>query len=1098
MMWYEIFKFEIKYRLKRADTYIFFVFLFLFSIVGVDFIFQGVDLGAVAKNSPLIIAKAMGVITGIFMILASMIMGVAVIRDFEYNIESLMFVNPIKKQDYLLGRFLGSFTILLFVFSGVFFGMILGEFMPWHNSNDLIPFNVLAYLKPFVFITLPILFFGASLFFVSGALSRKLVVVYTQGIVFFLLFMVSKAIENEYLQAILDPFSLTTLSLLSDSWTVAERNLLSIPFNGVLFYNKLFWFMLGIVILIFGYKKFNFNVIKSKRIKKEKTQTLDAQIDNTYTNKTPEFTLRYDVWSKWNQLVSLSWFYFVNICKQSSFWAIVICGMITILINSVSLGTVYGVDSYPATYFIVEELQETSMYFFIIILVFYSGELIWKERGAELNLIYDATPISDLVSLVSKYISLIGIYVILMLSLIVSGIIFQTMNGYYNYEFQVYFYGFFLEILPFLALYTLITFFIQVLTNNKFVGIIVTLAFFIIIVALGVFGYNHDLYFFGGDSLGTYSSMNGYGHFLKPFLLIKTYWFLFGIILLIIASLVSVRGTETNFIKRLKASRYRISKPILSVGILTVTLFVILGSYIFYNTNIINRYWTNSEEVEFRVAYEKTLKKFEYLPQPKIVDVNLNVELYPKTRDYTIEGYYILVNTYNEPINNIHVQKLIDSQIDLEYVNFEGGTKVDNEYEHYDYYIHQLKQPLQPRDSIKMKFKQTFTTIGFEESGSSTNIVYNGTFFRNTDLPTLGYSKKYEFRDEDDRLEYGLKPRFNKAKRDDFKELVNARSGSDSHGINFEITIGTDSDQTAIAPGNLLNNWVENSRNYFHYKMDQPMINFYAIVSARYEVMKDQWISSNNAINKPIDLEIYYHKGHEYNLDRMMESMKVSFDYYSTNFSSYPYKQMRIMEFPRYAEFAQSFPTTVPFSEGIGFMLDIDDKEDVDMSFYITAHELAHQWWGLQVEAANVQGQLMILETLAQYSALMVLKQKYPKEKIEQFLKLQLRTYLDGKVRERKQELPLVLVENQEYIYYAKGAINMYALQDYIGEDKVNLALKRFIKDWNSIDNFATKNRYATTEDLLKYFREVTPDSLQYVITDLFEKITPCGILISE
>jgi aminopeptidase N len=280
--------------------------------------------------------------------------------------------------------------------------------------------------------------------------------------------------------------------------------------------------------------------------------------------------------------------------------------------------------------------------------------------------------------------------------------------------------------------------------------------------------------------------------------------------------------------------------------------------------------------------------------------------------------------------------------------------------------------------------------------------------------------------------------------------------------------------------------------------MNQPMINFYAIVSARYEVMEDQWISSNNGINNPVDLEIYYHKGHEYNLDRMMESMKESFDYYSANFSPYPYEQMRIMEFPRYAEFAQSFPNTVPFSEGIGFMLDIDDKEDVDMSFYITAHELAHQWWGLQVEAANVQGQLMILETLAQYSALMVLKQKYPKEKVEQFLKLQLRTYLDGKVREEKQELPLVLVENQDYIYYAKGAINMYALQDYIGEDKVNLALKRFIKDWNSIDNFATKNRYATTEDLLKYFREVTPENLQHVITDLFEKTTTPSILTSE
>ena len=46
---------------------------------------------------------------------------------------------------------------------------------------------------------------------------------------------------------------------------------------------------------------------------------------------------------------------------------------------------------------------------------------------------------------------------------------------------------------------------------------------------------------------------------------------------------------------------------------------------------------------------------------------------------------------------------------------------------------------------------------------------------------------------------------------------------------------------------------------------------------------------------------------------------------------------MRIMEFPRYAEFAQSFPGTVPYSEAIGFVLNIDDEKDVDMAFYVTS-----------------------------------------------------------------------------------------------------------------------------------------------------------------
>ena len=1090
-MWYEIFKFELKYRVKRADTYIFFVFLLLFSIFGVDFVYEGMDFGLVKKNSPLIVAKTMGAVTGFCMIIASMIMGVSILRDFEYNIESLMYSNPIKKRDYLLGRFLGSFTVLLFVFSGVFFGMILGEYMPWHQPDHLLPFSLFTYLKPFVMVTLPILFFGACLFFITGALTRKLMVVYTQGIFIFVVFLLAKAITNESLRAILDPFSLTTLTSITKTWTGAEISLQAIPFSGVLLYNKLFWVTLGALILGFGYKKFEFNVVRNKRTKKKKSQALESEIVDHYDIEIPEFNLEHGIKSRWSQLMHLSWFYFVSICKQTSFWAIVICGMIIIFINSVSLGTVYGVDSYPATYFIVEELREMSFYFFFIILIFYSGELIWKERSVKLNLIYDSSPMSDFINIAGKYLGLILIYVVLITSLIISGIIFQTINGYYNYNFQVYFYGFFLEILPFLALFTLIAFIAQVVVNNKFAGIMVTIIFFILNITMALFGFDHDLYFFGGSSLGTYSDMNGYGHFMKPYLIIKIYWFLFGILILIIASAISVRGTETNLIKRLKVSKYRISKSIIKLGLITFASFIILGSYIFYNTNFLNKNWTNSEKTAFRVGYEKTLKKFEYLPQPKIVAVNLKVELYPTTRNYIAEGFYILKNTYDTPIDEVHIQKLLETNVVLESITFEGGATLDNQYAEFEYHKYLLKQSLQAGDSIKMSFKQTLTTKGFELGHSNTDIVNNGSFFKNNDFPTLGYTKKYELQDKDDRVENNLPTRPNKAEREDLKELVNARSGGDSDGIHFEIVIGTDKNQTAIAPGNLLKSWKENNRNYFHYKMEIQMINFYSIVSAQYEVKKDTWLPTSGTIRKPVDLEIYYHAAHNYNLDRMMESMKASFDYYSTNFSPYQYKQMRILEFPRYAEFAQSFPGTVPFSEAIGFILDIDDEKDVDMAFYVTAHELAHQWFGMQIEAANVKGQLMLLETLSQYAAIMVLKQQYSEEKVQQFLEIQKDRYIEGQRNEGKQEPSLVMVGNQDYIYYAKGAINMYALQKAIGEDQVNLALKNFIEDWNTLDGkLKTKtNNYATSKDLLGYFRDVTPEHLQYIITELFESV---------
>ncbi|MCK8520168.1 peptidase M1 [Aquimarina sp. D1M17] len=1087
-MWYEILKFELKYRIKRPETYIFFMFLFLFSIVGVDFVFQGVEIGLVKKNAPIVIAKTMGAITGIFMIMVSMIMGVPVLRDFQYDMESLLFVNPIKKRDYILGRFLGSFIILTGIFSGVVLGMILGAQMPWHDPINMLDFNIMTYLQSFMVVVFPLLFFGACLFFVSGMLSRKLLVVYTQGIFLFVVFLLTKAIKNEYLQAILDPFSLTTLTQFTKDWSVVERNSLGITMTDVLLHNKLFWFAFGVVILFFGYKRFSFSLLRKKvknknRLGAESTEVSEEKII------VPKVNIHSNFKTHWNQFIGLSKFYTYSLFKETSFWAIVICGMIIILINSVNLGTVYGVNSYPTTYLIVEELQEMSLYFFMIILLFYSGELIWKERTSKIQLLCDSTSVLNVTVLCSKFFALVCIYVVLMLSLIASGIAFQIAKGYYQFELDVYFFGFFLEILPFLVLYTFITFFFQVLSNNKFVGIFLAIIFFMINIGAEALGFQHNLYKFAGNPLQRYSEMNGYGHFLSSFLWVKTYWLTFGILLLLMSSIWMLRGTEANLFQRWKIGRTQVSKLQINIMFGLVTVFMGIGAFIFYNTNMVNEYWSNTTEMAFRAQYEKKLKPFEYILQPKITEVNLNVELYPKERAYEAKGFYILKNMHNTPIKEVHIQKSIASHLQLDSINFEGGAHKNSDYQEFDYTIYQLSKPLRAGDSIKMSFKQSYVPKGFENHGENTEVLENGTFMNNQVFPTIGYNKKYELRDTDSRNTYGLKPRIDKADQEDEKELGNVISGGDSDGINYEIVIGTESNQLAISSGALLKEWKVNDRSYFHYKMNQPMLNFYAIVSGEYRVERDVWQSSST-LSAPVDLEIYHHPGHSYNLDRMMAAMKSSLEYYSDNFSPYQYQQLRIMEFPRYEEYAQSFPNAIPFSEAMGFVLDIDDEKDVDMVFFITAHEVAHQWFGMQVGAANVKGRHLVLETLSQYAALMVLKNKYSEEKVDQFLEFQKETYAREQKKSKTEEPALIKVENQDYVYYNKGALAMYALQQHIGEDKINLALRRFIDDWNMYNGTIKKQtqRYATSKDLLSYFRQVTPKELQYVVTDLFEK----------
>ncbi len=1090
-MWNEILKFEIKYRLKRPETYLYFVFLTTVSIFGVDFIFQGVELGLVSKNAPVVISKTMGAITGIFMIAASLIMGIPMIRDDQYQITPLVYTLPIRKLELLVGRYLGSFIILVFVFSGVMFGMMIGEFLPWRLESQTLPFRFSCYLSAFLSIMLPALFFGSALFFVSGTLSRKLLVVYTQGIVLFAVFLMTKAIPNEYLQAVLDPFSLTTISYISKEWPIEDMNNRLIPFADVLLIKVLFWTCLGIFILWIGYRRFNFSRHQDSGKPAKSKQALQP-VKNKSDIELPIVFLQFDWISQFKQFAYMSLFFTKTLLKERSFWAIIICAVVIILVNSINLGTVYEVDSYPTTYLILEELQEMSLYFFIIILLFYTGELYWKENDVGLKLMIDATSLSTFINLSSKAVGLIVVYIILMLILILSGILFQITQGYYDFNLPVYFSGFFIEILPFLAIYTCAAFFIHAIAEHKFMAIIITLVFFLLTISLQLTGIKHVLLIFGGNSLQPYSEMNGYGHYLSPYLWLKAYWLVFGSLLLILASRFASKGVRLNLLDRLKSGSLQRAVKLNSFTSIVFLLFIGLGATIYYQTHVLNEVWTQQEENQYRANYEKTLKRLEYSPQPNISAATLHLELYPKERSYTLEGEYTLRNDKSHAIHAIHIQKTIDSDISLDSLHFSIPVKADRQFQGFEFIIYQLITALEPGDSLKMTFKQSFKPKGFElDANAATGVIGNGTFIRNSEFPTLGYNRKYELRDDKERKEYGLAQRPSKAHIDNQEELKLARSGSNSDGIVVNITIGTSIDQIAVSSGQLSKTWTEHNRKYTTYNTIVPIINFYSILSGRYEILSDTWQSTDEQNPQTVDLEIYHHPQHDYNLDRMMHGMKASLDYYSTHFSPFQYQQLRIVEFPRYADFAQSFPSAIPFSESIGFMLDIDDATDIDMTFFITAHEVAHQWWGMQVEAAHVKGQHFILETLAQYSALMVFKNNFTKEKVDQFITLQHELYEKGKKKAEQVEAPLYLVEHEEYIYYNKGAILMYELQNKIGEDNVNLALRAFIRDWNTRDGIQRQlqDRYATSQDLITYILDQTEDSKRKEVRSMFTEL---------
>jgi len=224
-----------------------------------------------------------------------------------------------------------------------------------------------------------------------------------------------------------------------------------------------------------------------------------------------------------------------------------------------------------------------------------------------------------------------------------------------------------------------------------------------------------------------------------------------------------------------------------------------------------------------------------------------------------------------------------------------------------------------------------------------------------------------------------------------------------------------------------------------------------------------------------------------YDVDDMIAATKAGLAYYEKNFSPFQYGQFRILEYPRYRTFAQSFPNTVPYTE-IGFITRVVKPDDIDFTYFVTAHELAHQWWGHQLVGGRVEGSNMM--ALAEYSALRVMQKKYGDDQMHKFLKYELDGYLRGRSGESHRETPLDLVQRESYVWYQKGSLVLYALSDYIGEDKLNLALHNFLMQYRYAN--ATDSRsgsYPDTRQFVEALRAQTPPELQYYVTDAFESI---------
>ena len=1101
-MFKEIFVYELKQWLKRPGVYIYFaVFLALAFLLGaaISGMFSGVSADTNSYiNSATTIA---GILTSfntdylfglITLLICVALMAGCVQKDFQHNCFSFYFTKPITKFSYLFGRFSASFLLTVFVLTGIVFGILIAFLLANNDNGQLGEFKFVNFFQPFIYFLLPNTFFIGALFFSLVTFTRNMTSGYVGSLVFIVVAGISRSIvsdiDNKTVAALLDPFGAQALSSITEYWTPAENNVRLIPFTSYILYNRLVWIGLGFALLLFTYYRFDFNqFLNPVSIFKRKAKETKSQPSKAIQSigHLPKVTQVFNRSLVTQQILFLTKFEFLKIAKSVFF--IIILGLSVLLVVVVSQfsGLIYGTETYPVTYMQIELASGTFGFFQMIMVIFYSGILIWREKDAKVDELVGSTPVKSSILFISKFFSLVAVSLLLNLVCIFTCICIQSLNGYTKFELGLYFTDLILLKVLSISLLVALGLSMQVFFKNRYV------AFFIVtLIVLGIplifraLNVDNDLFRFNssGETL-RYSDMNGHGQVLPNYFMFKFYWL--GLLLMISSVAIALyqRGKEQLFLVRCKQAfkNFKLSyKLTFVVGLIS---FLGFGSIIYYNIRVLNPYKTEKDiekqQADFEIAYKKYAREL----QPRIVSSNVNVAIFPDKLGGKVDGFYYLKNKHTQAISKIFINQIAEVKINRFVFNAPTKKFIDDKKN--GFYAYELAKPLTAGDSIKFEFDIEFSPKNFILKSNQTLIVENGSFFNNGIFPSIGYNKENELSENATRKKYKLESKPRMAGIKDTSAYGNTYISQDADWIRFECVVSTTEGQTAIAPGYLVKDWKENGRHYFQYKMDSPILNFYSFLSANYILKRDKWINPLDK-TKAVNIEIYYTKGHEYNIDDMIKGIKRSLNYYTKNFSPYQHKQVRILEFPRYQTFAQSFPNTIPFSEGIGFIAKVDatDPNKVDYPFYVTAHEVAHQWWAHQVIGANVQGCTVMSETMSQYSALMVMEDEYGQASMSKFLRYEMNSYLKGRSTEGKKEVPLLLCENQQYIHYNKGSVIMYALKDYLGEDSLNVALKRYIKKVAF-----QEPPYTNAYEFYDFIKQATPDSLKETVKDMFERI---------
>jgi ABC-2 type transport system permease protein len=1093
MKFWKIFRFEFAHQVASISTWIYLGVLFAFAIF-MNVITTPGD--GVYPNNTFHITSVVVIGVFIWLVMGAAIAGEAAARDVQRRIHPLTFSAPVSTFHYLGGRFLAAFAVNALLILSLPLGVLL-SFSLGLDDGPLLPFTATPYLNVYFLIALPTVFVATALQFTFAALSRQVMTSYMASLllaIFPQLIAVAAAqlFANWDLVKLLDPVGVAGIMKSElGTWTPTEKNTRLVALEGMFLWNRVLWLGVAAALLFFTYVRFSFvhSATKtwwSRFRKKSKTasQTSDEfAVVRPIAISVPQVQRSFRFVTYLDQTLRIASSSFGKIARNPV--GLTLVGVIVLV--SAGFGdkilSQFGIPQLPAIQLVLDYLAvpvrniNSPWVVIPLLIMYFAGQLVWIDRDARMGDIADAAPVPEWVLFTGKFFGLALVIIVWMVFLMCGGMLMQLSAGYNNFEIGVYLKALFILQFVDYLLFALLAVVVHVVVNQKNIGYLVMLLVFIFIAFPSAFGVEHSMLIFGAGPGWVYTDMRGFGTTIMPWLWFKLYWISWALLLAVFARLLWPRGREQRMRYRLQVAKQSFTSSTLRISIIGLVLLVTLGSFVFYNTNVLNEYLSSGDVNDRKAEYELRYGKYRNSPQPQLTGTKLNVEIYPDREQIEVNATYTVVNNDSVAIDSIHLGTISD--IALSEVRFNRPASLVVTDKKLGHYIYALLQPLQLADSLQFSFVVNYKARGFHHHGAEALVMKNGTHFKNYDLlPVVGYKSFREISDAVTRKKYNLPVR---TRMPSLYDSVPRKKPLSTDQNTFEAIVGTAKNEVAVAPGALQRMWTAGDRNYFHYKTDAPIRGEYNIFSGNYAVSETKWIDPDKP-GQGVDIRIYHHPKHEMNIDRMLRSVKASMEYYTAQFGPYPYGHITIVEGPGAGGGASAEASMIHYGAPYALMNPDDGPDGFDLPFYILAHEVAHQWFGsAQLTPAYVEGAGVLIEGLAVYAGMQVLEKKYGEGHLQQYVNF-LHSFYE---MPRSLATPSLLQANETFLYYRKGGLAMHVVSKYIGKEKVNGALRTLLQKHNS-----GEIPLPTTLDLYREIRNVTPDSLHYLLRDLFETNT--------